>query len=174
MPGPAPSRDTKTTFEALGDDARIWVYAAPRAFTPEERKQLVAVMDKVLEKWVMKQAEIRGCYELVEDRFLFVGSDETRIGMDGCSVDAMMSFIMRLERETGLKLVDRMTMHYRASDGAVASLRRHEFAEKVASGEIGANTPVFDTAISRMESWRGGQFELPFHESWHAQAFPSS
>jgi len=161
----------KTTFAALPDDARIWVYAAPRAFTPEEREQLTAVMDKVLEKWVMKQAEIRGCYELVEDRFLFVGSDESRIGMDGCSVDAMMSFIMRLERETGLRLVDRMTLHYRGEDGSVTSLPRHEFAEKVVAGEIGPETPVFDTSISRIAAWRGGRFEIPFRESWHAQMF---
>ena len=123
------------------------------------------------DKWGIKQPGMRGCHAFAEDRFLVVGADESREMLDGCSVDAMMSWVLRLEAETGLRLVDRMTVHYRDADGAPRSVSRGEFAELARSGAVTAETPVFDTTISRVEQWRDGRFEVPMRETWHAQAF---
>lgn len=158
-------------FDALPAGSRVWVFAAPRPFDAAERDGLPALMDKVLGKWAIKQPGMRGCHALLEDRFLVVGADEGREMLDGCSVDAMMSWVLRLERETGLRLVDRMTVHYRAADGSVRSVSRPEFARLAAAGEVTDATHVFDTTVSRVDDLRAGRFELPARDAWHGRAF---
>jgi hypothetical protein len=159
------------TFDALRPDSRIWVFAANRAFTEQERQELDALLLKVREKWDIKQPGMRGCHEFVEDRFLIVGADESQGIIDGCSVDAMMNWIMRLEAQTGLRLVDRMTIHYRDAEGAAQSVSRAQFAELAKGGAVTAETHVFDTTIHSVEDLREGRFEVPMSETWLAQAF---
>ncbi len=159
------------TLDTLPDGSRIWLFAAGRPFTDEERAGLDALLTKVREKWAIKQPGMCGCHEFVLDRFVVVGADESRGIIDGCSVDAMMNWLMRLEAEAGLRLVDRMVVHYRGPDGAPRSVSRAAFAALAKSGEVTADTHVFDTTINRIEAWRGGHFERPVSATWHAKAF---
>jgi hypothetical protein len=171
---PIPSHtrsDAPLALDALPDGSRIWVYAANRPFTESERSDLEALLTKVRGKWDIKQPGMRGCHEFVEDRFVIVGADESREMLDGCSVDAMTHFVVQLEAQTGLRLMDRMTVHYRDADGAVQSVSRPDFAARVASGDVTAGTHVFDTTIHAVEQFRGGRFEVPMSETWHGQAF---
>ena len=162
---------SQTTFDALPPNSRVWVFAATRELTEDEAATLHDLADKVMGIWVKKQMEIRGCFEVRDRRFLLVGADESGIHLDGCSVDAMMSWLMRFEAETGLKLVDRTQVYWRDPSGAVRSAPRPEFRKLLAAGEVNERTPVFDTAMSRVETLREGRFELPMEECWHAQLF---
>lgn len=159
------------TFDGLRADSRIWVFASSRPFTEQERQELDTLLVKVREKWDIKQPGMRGCHEFIEDRFLVVGADESQGIIDGCSVDAMMSWILRLEGQTGLKLMDRMVIHYRDAEGAPQSVSRPQFAELASSGEVTAATHVFDTTIHSVGELREGRFEVPMSETWHGQAF---
>ena len=158
-----------TSFPLLPKNARVWLFSAPRAFTDDERARIASTFDTVMGKWVVKQERIRGCWSFVEDRFVLVGADETPVLLDGCSVDAMMSWVARIERELGLRLVDRALVHYRDRDGAIQSLGRGDFVALYRDGKIADDTPVFDTAISRVDALRDRRFELPLGESWHAR-----
>ena len=169
---PATLRDA-LTFDDLRADSRIWIFASSRAFTEQERQELDALLIKVREKWDIKQPGMRGCHEFIEDRFLVVGADESKGHIDGCSVDAMMSWILRLEGQTGLKLMDRMVIHYRDAEGAAQSVSRGQFAELASTGDVTAQTHVFDTTIHSVGELREGRFEVPMSETWHAQAFLS-
>ncbi len=160
-----------TAFDVLAPGSRVWVFAASRPFTAAERQNLDALVERVLGKWDVKQPGMRGCHAFVEDRFLLVGADESRETLDGCSVDAMMSWLMRFEREAGLRLVDRVIVHWRGADGAVRSASRAEFAALVASGEVTPETHVFDTTLARVDDLRRGLFEQPMRSTWHGRAF---
>jgi hypothetical protein len=173
MHGMEPTTTAPLTLDTLPDGCRIWIFAANRAFAADEQTGLDALMTKVIGKWSIKQPGMRGCHAFAEDRFLVVGAEEHRMMLDGCSVDAMMSFVMRLEAETGMKLVDRMVIHYRDASGAVQSVSRMDFAALVKSGAANAETHVFDTTVSRIEDLRAGKFETPVKSTWLASAFLS-
>ncbi len=160
-----------TTFDTLPADSRVWVFAADHALSSQERDALTQTMETVLGKWGIKQPGMVGCFELRDDRFLVVGANEGAMHLDGCSVDAMMSWFQRLETQLGLRLTDRMAVHYRDADGAVQSAPRHVFAERIAGGDITLDTPVFDQTIHSVGAYRDGRFEVPLRESWHAQMF---
>ncbi len=166
-----PTTTAPLTLDTLPDGCRVWIFAADHPFANDERAGLDALMTKVMGKWAMKQAGMRGCFTFVEDRFLVVGAAENVMMLDGCSVDAMMGFFRRLEAESGLKLVDRMMVHYRDAAGAVQSCSRAAFAGLAKSGDVNADTPVFDTTVCRIEAWREGAFETPMKNTWLAEAF---
>ncbi len=159
------------TVHELPPESRVWVFASTRTLAAEDEGRLATLAERVLGLWKTKTPQVRGEFELRESRFLLLGADERAECLSGCSIDAMMSWIAKLERESGLRLVDRMTVYWRAPDGAIRSAPRAEFRALVESGEVGPRTPVFDTAMSRVETLQGGRFELPLEESWHAQLF---
>ncbi len=166
-----PSTTEALTLDTIPDGCRIWIFAANRPFAADESAGLDALMTKIMGKWDMKQPGMRGCFTFVEDRFLVVGAAENHMQLDGCSVDAMMGFFRQVEAESGLKLVDRMVVHYRDAAGAVQSTTRAAFAGLAKSGAVDAETPVFDTTVCRIEAWRDGAFETPMKNTWLAQAF---
>ncbi len=165
---------SRTTFDALPPVSKIWVLAATRDLEPADLEGFERLAEKVMTAWDKKQPLLGGCYEIRDRRFLIVGSDQTREPLDGCTVDAMMNWAFRFEKEAGLKLVDRMTVFYRDAGGAVRSIDRGGFRKLYEAGEIGDNTPVFDTTIHAVEDLRAGRFELPLAQSWHAQLVPAA
>ncbi len=168
-PTDALSAPVPTSFDALPAGARVWVFAGNRPIEASDRERITEVMARVLQAWKSKAPMAKGCFEFREDRFFIVGSDESGECLSGCSIDAMVQWMMQLEQQVGLKLVDRMAVHYRRADGVVDTVSRAEFKNLAAAGDVTPETPVFDTIISRVESLRDGQFEIPLSGSWHAQ-----
>lgn len=156
------------SFDALPAQSRIWVFAASRPLVGETRDAVLRSVEKFMHAWEKKAEHIGGAAEIVEDRFLLVGANESRADLSGCSIDAMHSWVMRLRNEIDLELIDRMAVFFRNADGAVEQLPRFTFKRKVMAGEFGPDTPVFDTAISRIESLREGRFEVPLRDHWLA------
>ena len=158
-----------TTFDQLPPASRVWAFAADHDIAGEEEAALRAAAEKFMRIWKTKEERIKGCWELREKRFLVVGADESAAPLSGCSVDAMMARLLKLEAETGLKLVDRMRVYYRDREGVVRAIPRAELRRQMEAGAIDEDTLVFDTTISRIESLREGRFEIPLRESWVAQ-----
>jgi hypothetical protein len=159
----------RTTFDALPAGSKIWVLAADRPLAGDEDERIRAMAEKVMGAWDKKQPGLGGCWELRDGRFLIFGADQTREPLDGCTVDAMMHWVLRFEQEAGLRLVDRMTVFYRDAEGVVQSAGRSAFRKLHEQGALTDATPVFDTTLLFVEGLREGRFELPLAESWHAQ-----
>jgi len=153
---------------ALPPGSRVWVFAADRDLTAVDKAHLDDLMTRVYQVWQKKAEGVLGVHEFRDDRFLVVGSDERCAQISGCGIDAMVSWMKHLE-EDGLRLVDRMLVHWRGADGHVRSALRPDFRRLLAAGEVGPATLVFDTAISKSDQLP--RFELPLSESWHAQVF---
>ena len=93
--------------------------------------------------------------------------DQRTAGASGCSIDALFRQLQSLERELGASIVGGGRVFYRDASGAVESTDRARFAELAERGEVGAETPVFDTTVPTLGDWRRG-FERRVAESWHA------
>ena len=157
--------------QALPRDARIWVFAGNRALTAQDETRLAGVLDRVFAVWAKKSPEVRPAFEFRESRFLVVGADERQACVSGCGIDAMMQWVKQIEAESGLRLVDRMLVFWRADDGSVRSAHRAEFKRLLDAGLVTPATRVFDTAAAKSDVLLDGRFELPLSESWHAAVF---
>lgn len=158
-------------FDRLPDDARLWVFAADRTLDDDEQAELLAHVDRFLAGWAAHGAPVAGARELRHERFLLVGADERATGVSGCSTDTLFRTLGELERSLGASLRDPDLVFWRDPAGEVRSEPRPAFRARTRTGEVGAETPVFDNTVGTVGEARAGRWELPMRESWHARAF---
>ena len=161
---------TDSVFDGLPEDARIWVFGTERPLTDSERAVLLASVEGFLGQWKAHGTPLAAGRAWLHDRFLLVGVDEKVAPPSGCSIDALVHTLKTLESEIGVKLVDNAPVYYRSAAG-VERVSRARFRELADEDEVTADTPVFDTSITRMAQFRGGHWEVPARQSWHGRAF---
>lgn len=159
-------------FSLLPDDARVWVFAAPRALAPAGATALLEGVDGFLERWRAHGVPVVGARDWRYDRFLLVGADERATGVSGCSIDSLFRTLAEVQRQVGADFLDRSRVWFRGEDGEIRSVARPEFRTLARAGEVGEETVVFDNTVDTVGAVRGGRWEVPLRESWHAQAFP--
>jgi len=156
-------------FAALPDDARLWVFAAPRRLSAAEVEQVTQSVDRFLDEWHAHGHAVVGARELRDEQFLFIAADERATGVSGCSTDSMVRVIKALEQQLGLSLTDQSPIWYRDIVGEVRTISRPEFRELAASGAVDAETVVFDHTVPSVGALRAGSWETRAGQSWHAR-----
>jgi hypothetical protein len=159
-------------FDRLPDDARLWVFTAARPLDQAQQQALLSHADAFLERWAAHGAPVVGGRELRHGRFLLVGSDERATGVSGCSIDSLFHTLADLERQIGVPMRDSSLVYFRDEAGEVQAEPRPAFRQRAAAGGVAEDTVVFDNTIGTVGELRGGGWEKPLRESWHARAFP--
>lgn len=162
----------RVEFDALPDDARLWIFAASRALTSVEQGHLLAAVDTFIDRWAAHGAPLRAARDWRADRFLLVGVDERAAGVSGCSIDALTGVLKELERRLDVALLDREPVYFRTvEDEGIARVSRDEFATMAAEGRVTEATRVFDNTLMKVEDVRSGRWEVPAGQSWHGRVF---
>jgi hypothetical protein len=158
-------------FARLPDDARLWVFAATHPLSAEDSAAVLQRVDRFIEGWLAHGRPVVGARELRYDRFLLVGADERASGVSGCSIDSLFHTLQAVERELGITLTDAAPVWFRGDAGEIHSVSRSRFREQITDGQVGEDTVVFNNAVTTVGDVRGGKWEVPLRESWHARAF---
>ena len=160
----------RIAFDALPEDARVWIFTADRPLTEPERDELLAAVDDFIAQWGAHDAPLTAGRELRYDRFLFVAVDQRQVGPSGCSIDALVRQMKGLEQRIGVELVNHAPVVFR-HDEEIKRVPRDEFAALASSGAVDAETTVFDNTLTRLGDVRAGRWETRMADSWHGRAF---
>jgi hypothetical protein len=158
-------------FDALPDDSKLWVFGAERPLGPAERAELLASVDRFLADWRAHGTPLTAGRDVRDDRFLMVAVDQASEPPSGCSIDAMVNVLKQVEARLGVGLVEHGAIYYRSRSGEVQRVDRPGFKRLIESGEVGADTPVLDTTLTRLGALRAGGWERPVRDSWQGRAF---
>jgi hypothetical protein len=162
-----------TTFDRMPDDARLWVFAAPRPLTDEQAAALLGCVDDFLERWAAHGAPVLGARDFRDGRFLLVAADERATGVSGCSIDSLQHALADAEGALGTDLRRAASLvFWRDASGDVRSAERPEFRRLAQAGEVGEGTVVFDNTVGTVGDIRAGRWETRLRDAWHARAFP--
>lgn len=85
--------------------------------------------------------------------------------IDGCAHDELFAVVKELERRLCVRLTDRGWVPCEVG-GEVVLVRPYELAEKVARGELSADTPVYDIAVTTLAEWRRQPVPLRASRYW--------
>lgn len=154
-------------FEALPDDARVWVFGAVAPVDDVDARRLLAAVDGFLVQWKAHGHPLTCGRTWRDDRFLLIGVDQRTEGASGCSIDGLFRTLQGLERAIGTTLVSGGRVYFRDAQGFVHAVTRQEFEAMAARDEVGADTAVFDTTVTTAGAARTS-FEQPAKASWHA------
>ncbi len=160
----------RVEFDALPEDARVWIFSAERPLTPTEQSRLLGEVDRFLEQWGAHDMPLTAGRDVRYDRFLFVAVDQQAVGPSGCSIDALVRQMKALQAEMDVELVNHAPVLFRHGDD-INRVSREQFAELVADGDIDPDTTVFDTTLTRLGDVRQGRWETRAGDSWHGRAF---
>lgn len=159
-------------FDQLPDDARVWVFGAVAPVDDIDSRTLLAAVDLFLAQWQAHGHPLTAARDWREERFLVVGVDQRTEGASGCSIDGLFRTLKTLEPAIGTTMVGGGTVYFRDDLGLVHGITRGEFEAMSARGEVGKNTPVFDTTVTSAGDYRS-RFEQAASASWHANLLAS-
>ena len=157
-------------FQDIPDHGRLWVFPASRTLTSAEADALLAEVDAYLAEWAAHGVPLSSGRELRESQFLLVGVDEDVEAPSGCSIDALVNRLRALGQDLGVGLLDHASVWYRR-DGDIRRVSRPEFRQLAVAGQVGPDTTVFDTTLTRISALRAGKLEVAAGVSWHGKAF---
>ena len=156
-------------FDSLPDSSRLWVFASDQPLSGAVADTLLAAVDQFLASWTAHGAPLRCGRDWRDGRFLAVAVDVNEENASGCSIDGLFRTLQSLERSIGTQLVVGGRVFYRTRSG-VEGASREEFEERVKAGDVGRETPVFNTAVTSAADWRG-KFEEPAGKAWTSRFF---
>jgi hypothetical protein len=156
-------------FDALPDSARVWVFASDQPLMGAVADTLLASVDHFLADWKAHGVPLRCGRDWRDGRFLAVGVDVSAENASGCSIDGLFRTLQSLDKTLGTRLVGGGRVFYRTRSG-IEMASREEFGERVKTGDVAHETPVFDTAITTADAWRT-RFEQPAGKSWTSSFF---
>ncbi|MDQ8165260.1 MAG: hypothetical protein P3A28_05825 [Gemmatimonadota bacterium] len=154
-------------FDALPDDARIWVFGAAAPIDEVDAAKLLAAVDAFLLQWKAHGHPLTCARHWRDDSFLVIGVDQNSEGASGCSIDGLFRTLQGLEAAIGTTMIGGGRVFFRDSLELVHSVTRAEFEAMARRGEVGVGTRVFDTTLTLAGSYRAS-FERTAGTGWHA------
>jgi hypothetical protein len=100
-------------------------------------------------------------------RFLTIAVDQNQAGASGCSIDGLFRALKSLEERLGARIITSGLIFFRGKDGEIRSVTRDEFGDLGATGEVDADTEVFDLSVTTLGEWRS-RFSSRAADSWHS------
>lgn len=157
-------------FDQLPPHARLWIFPAARPMSDQESRRVLAEVDTFIAQWAAHGVPLSAGRDLRHDRFVLVAVDEQAAGVSGCSIDALVRQMARLETELGVELVNNAPVLYR--DGqTIVRVSREQFADLAADGTVNLDTQVFDNTVAKLGDLLAGRWEVRAADAWHARAF---
>ena len=160
----------RIAFDQLPSDARLWIFAASRPLTADERRQVLVEADAFIDQWMAHGVPLSAARDIRHDQFVLVGVNERAAGVSGCSVDALVRRMGQLQSALGVELTNNAPVLFRDND-RIERVPRERFAELAAKGEVSLDTVVFDNTVERVGDLRDGRWEVRAAGAWHARAF---
>ncbi len=148
-------------------EARVWIYKSATPFTPAQLTVLMEEGKEFTGSWTSHGAAVVAAFEVIGSHFVVLAADLRDVVICGGAIDGSVQFIKKLEARLGLALTDRMVVLYR-EDGAVKSCRATEVEALLKSGELTADTEVFDDLVATKADL-DARFRTPLRNTWLAR-----
>lgn len=151
-------------------ESKVWIYQAPRAFTPEELNTIETEMSSFLAAWQSHGAALQGHYRVLENRFIWIAVDQGFKEATGCSIDKSVGAIKKIEQLLDLNLTDKGLVTYQSQQGEVVSSHFSRVKSLVDQGEITPSTLFYNTSVATFGDFQS-KWKIPAGQSWLSRYF---
>jgi len=152
-------------FNELPESSRVWIYQANRSFTTEELGEIKNKLDAFIEEWTAHGADLKAGYDIKYKRFITIALDQDVNKATGCSIDASVHFIQKLESDYNVDLMDKMNVSYKQGE-FIAYKPLADFRKMAKNRSVSPNTIVFNNLVTNIAEYRK-DWEVPAKDSWH-------
>jgi len=154
-------------FKELPEESRVWIYQANRSFTEQEIEDITSKLEGFIENWTAHGADLKSGFEIKYKRFIIIGLNQDLNKASGCSIDASVHFILQLEKEYNVDLMDKMNVSYKQGE-YIAYKTLIDFRKMAKQKAVSKNTIVFNNLVNNIAEYKEN-WEVPASESWHSR-----
>ena len=153
------------SFNKLPDHAKVWIYQSNQTFNENQISFLTKDLESFLSHWTAHNQELEASFEIPYNRFIVLAVNEKKIKVSGCSIDASVRYIKKIENKMGVILLDKMNVILKNNNSLV--YKSLESFKKMYKGkQINKETIVFNNLVKTVEEYKN-IWEIELKNSWH-------
>ena len=156
-------------FEEMSPNSRIWIYQADRQITEEEERQIERSAKEFLEGWAAHGNPLNSSFTVLHNKFLVISVDESYNMASGCSIDASVALVRRLEEQLNLNFFDRSKVAF-LLNGEIFESSMADLKELISEGKINSETITFNNLVANVNELNN-QWKMPAGETWLKRYF---
>lgn len=158
-----------TPFESLPDESRIWIYQSNRKLSESEIEEIEKDITLFIENWAAHGTSLEASFLIKYNRFIILAVNQEVQHATGCSIDASVEFIQKLEQKYSIDLLDKMNVTYKQGE-FLTHKSLLDFKRMAKEKAVSENTIVFNNLVNTIEEWKEN-WEVPASDSWHSRFF---
>lgn len=149
---------------ALSDEARVWVYPASRKFYAQEVDEIINKLHSFVSSWKKSSMDFQASFELKYNRFIIFFA-ENNIQLTNNDIDEQVAFILTLQNEYKLDLLDKMNVCFKQGE-FVQYKEIKAFKKLLKEKAVSPKTSVFDNLVQSKYDFEN-YWEVPITDSWY-------
>lgn len=155
-------------FEALPENARVWVYQAGRDLSETEQARVLDFLTRAVDSWVTHGMPMRGSVKILFNRMLVLAADTGFQNPSGCSIDSSTGWLQELGRAMGLNFFDRSIGYF--EDEKLKFFSVFDAKKQVSGGSIRPDTPIINLQVNTVNDLENA-LVVPASESFLSRYF---
>lgn len=146
--------DTRTLFEGLSDEARVWVYQANRKMTEDELNSIKEKSLEFVHSWESHGSQLKAACMVIDPYFLLFSVDEKTHEASGCSIDKSVHFVKNLQNEFSIDFFDRTKVAYIDKDNSILLISLSEVKDAITKNNFDGKYLIFNNLITNLKELR--------------------
>ncbi len=156
-----------TQIKDLPENSRIWIYQSDTMLSDEQVEKIENDLTSFLTSWTAHGANLKAGFEVKYSRFIIIALDQSQAAASGCSIDSQVRFIIAMQEELGVDLLDKMNVAYYQNE-RIHYKTLLDFKKMIKDGAVGKNTIVFNNLVTTLGELEN-HWEVPAIDSWHSR-----
>jgi hypothetical protein len=160
----------KVEFNQLPDHARVWVYAASKPLSHNEKAMIQADADQFTEEWTAHQMPLKASFNILDDIFLVFAVDIAHHDISGCGIDKSVHLVQKWEQQLNIPLFNRLQLEFDLN-GKIEVGNKARVAELLSNGTLSTQTMFYNKVVANVGELRNN-FRIALENSWVCKQLP--
>ena len=149
----------------LPSNARVWIYQSNREFLNDEVEKINKILLDFVNHWNDHGDGLKSSFVIKYKQFIVLINDENHTPASGCTIDASVQTIKKIEKEFGVNLMDRMQTAFKIGD-TINTVSLADFQKYIQEDKINEDTIVFNNMVNTLADFNSN-WEVKAKDSWH-------
>jgi len=154
-------------YSSIPEDAKVWIYPSSRKFYPKEIEVIEEKIKTFVENWKSTDENFTASYKFLYNRFIILIADDVTSPLTNADIDASVSFILQLQLEYEVELLDRMNVCFKQGE-FVQYKELKDLKKLVKNKAVTAKTIIFDNLITTKQEF-DNFWEVAIEDSWYSR-----
>lgn len=158
-----------TDFNKLPNSSRVWIYQSSHPFADSDIPKITHLLIDFLNHWNNHGEGLKSSCLIKYNQFIIIALDEHHKEASGCSIDASVQVIKKIETAFNVDLLDKRNITFKIND-TINTVSLQDFQNYVSEEKITPNTIVFNNMVTNLLEFNT-KWEVPAKDSWHSRYF---